>query len=299
MHPKIKNSIILGIILVAITLAGGFYTWSVQDKELVIKEQKLNELKSTYSSPEIIQAKLAEVEGRIAIIDSVLFTDKLLIPKNLSQSNFFDFVDKYSSDNAVYTFTNTDFISREVESGFNYYKYRVYGVGSFNDVYRLIFAIEHSKELKKIVSADLAATNIVSKQGGARYLMKFELEVRVYFSSNDQFAAVNYQENDLLPKSINDAFFPLVKTKTVIKTYRGDLPDVQGGSLISLVPQGAFIIDSDGNTKLMKKGEEVYLGYLTDIDYGKQSVTFTLNKGGIIEYQTMKLGENFKKGDKK
>ena len=46
---------------------------------------------------------------------------------------------------------------------------------------------------------------------------------------------------------------------------------------------------------LMQKGDEVYLGYLTDIDYDNQTVTFVLNKGGMIEYQTMKLGENYKR----
>ena len=293
MHPKIKNSIIIGIIFIVTTSVGGYYTWSVQEKELSEKAKKLNELNSTYSSPEIIQAKLAEVQSRVAEIDSLLFTGKLLIPKNLSQSQFFDFVDTYSTDKTIATYTNTEFIGQEVENGFNYYKYKVYGIGNYNDVYRLAYAIEHSKELKKIISANLTATNIVNKQGGARYLVKFELEVRVYFSPNDQFAAVNYEENDLIPKALNDAYFPLVKT--TIKPNKSELPDVQDGSLISLVPQGAFVIDSEGNTRLMQKGEEVYLGYLTDIDYDNQTVTFVLNKGGMIEYQTMKLGENYKR----
>ena len=299
MHPKIKNSIIIGIIFIVITAAGGYYTLSVQKKELTKKEVKLNELMSTYSSPEIIQAKFVEVENRVAIIDSLLFTGKLLIPKNLPQSKFFDFVNAYSGDNTISTYTSTTFMSRETENGFSYYKYRVFGIDGYTNVFNLIYAIEHSKELKKIISAELSATNLVNKQGGARYYVKFDLEVRVYFSSNDQFAAVNYEENNLVPRTINDAFYPVVKTST-IKPKRGDLSDVQDGSLISLVPQGAFIIDSDGNTKLMQKGDEVFMGYLTDIDYDKQTVTFVLNKGGMIEYQTMKLGENFKnKGKQK
>ncbi len=61
-----------------------------------------------------------------------------------------------------------------------------------------------------------------------------------------------------------------------------------------MVPQGAFITDSDGNTEKMQKGDKVYLGHLAEIDYENQTVTFVLNKGGLIEYQTMKLGENFR-----
>lgn len=293
MHPKIKNSIILGLVFIAITSIGGYYTWSVQNTSLYEKEKKLRKLNNTYSSPEIIQAKLIEIERRVIEIDSLLFTGKFLIPKNLSQSQFFDFIDSYSTDKTIATYSNTDFVGKDTENGFNYYKYKVYGIGNYNDVFRLAYAIENSKELKKIISANLTATNIVSKQGGARYLVKFEFEVRVYFASNDQFAAINYKENELVPKAINDAYFPLVKT--TIKPNKSDLPDVQDGSLISLVPQGAFVIDSEGNTMLMQKGDEVYLGYLTDIDYDNQTVTFVLNKGGMIEYQTMKLGENYKR----
>lgn len=298
MHPKIKNSIILGIVLIVIVTAGGFYTISVQRDDLNKKAKKLGELNSTYSSPEIIQSKLLEIEGQVAKLDSLLFTGKVLIPKNLSQSVFFDFVNTYSPDKTVYTYTNTDYISQSKENGFDFYKYKVFGVENYNDVYRLAYAIEHSKELKKIISANLTGTNNVSKQGGQRYLVKFEFEVNVYFSANDQFAAVNYEENELVPKSINDAYMPLVKTS--IGVVKSNLPDIQDGSLISLVPQGAFIMDADGKTSLMRKGDEVFLGYLTEIDYDNQTVTFVLNKGGMIEYQTMKLGENYKnKGNKK
>ncbi len=73
-----------------------------------------------------------------------------------------------------------------------------------------------------------------------------------------------------------------------------NLPDIQGATLISIVPQGAFIIDNDGKTLFLKKGDPVYLGYLTDIDYDNETATFVLNKGGILEYTTLKIGKNKK-----
>ncbi|MGE5621368.1 MAG: hypothetical protein ACM3U0_02210, partial [archaeon] len=74
-----------------------------------------------------------------------------------------------------------------------------------------------------------------------------------------------------------------------------DLPDIQNGVLISLVPQGAFVQVNQGDTYLMEKGDPVYLGYLTDIDYNAGTVTFTLNKGGLVEEKVLQLG-NKKKG---
>ena len=80
-----------------------------------------------------------------------------------------------------------------------------------------------------------------------------------------------------------------------IRPNINDLPDIQDATLISLVPQGAFVTDSKGKTLLLKKGDPVYLGYLTDIDYENETVTFVLNKGGIIEYQTLKIGKKNQK----
>jgi hypothetical protein len=292
MNRKIKNFIILVIIFVVITALGGYYTLSIQGETLSIKEEKLNKLSADYASVEIIKAKLLEIEKRVLVVDSLLFTGKFIIPKDLSQSQFFDFVEYYSNDNTLFSYTNTKFEGQNIELGINYYTYNVSGRMNYNNVYYLIYAMEQSKELKKIVQANLKGTNTVSKKGGPSFLVEFGLEVRVYYSSSDQFAAVNFVENNLIPKPLKDAYYPLIKVS--IKPNKRNFPDIQQGSLISLVPQGAFITDSDGNTRLMQKGDNVYLGHLAEIDYENQTVTFVLNKGGLMEYQTMKLGENFR-----
>ena len=109
MNRKIKNFIILVIIFVVITALGGYYTLSVQGEALSIKEEKLNKLSADYASVEIIKAKLLEIEERVLVVDSLLFKGKFIIPKDLSQSQFFDFVEYYSNDNTLFSYTNTKF----------------------------------------------------------------------------------------------------------------------------------------------------------------------------------------------
>jgi len=58
---------------------------------------------------------------------------------------------------------------------------------------------------------------------------------------------------------------------------------------LALIPEGAFLSDSKGNTYLLWEGEQVYLGYLTKIDYDNSKVSFILNKGGIIEKVELSL----------
>jgi hypothetical protein len=289
MKKRNKSLILLIVVFVLITAAGSIYTLGIQQKELDKKDQKLVKLRANYSSLETLQIQLKKAEEKVAVVDSLLFTGKFTIPKDLSQSNFFNFVDSYSGDYSLYTFTNTQYISKGVENGFNFYTYKVTGNGAFDNVYNLIYAIEHSKELKKIESANVSGTTSVDHKGIPHYLVKFELEVKVYYASNDRYAAATYSENDLRTGNLYNAFYPLVRNE--IRPNINNLPDIQDATLISLVPQGAFISDSKGNTLLLKKGDPVYLGYLTDINYENESVTFVLNKGGILEYQTLKIGK--------
>ena len=82
-------------------------------------------------------------------------------------------------------------------------------------------------------------------------------------------------------------FYPLIRNE--IPPNIDDLLDVQAAQLLALIPEGAFIADSKGVTYLLWEGDQVYLGYLTEIDYDKNEVHFVLNKGGIIEKVTLEL----------
>ncbi len=293
MKRKNKTLLILGILLVVITASGGIYSWMIQGKTLREKDAQLGRLRADYANIEALDFQVKKLESRAASVDSLLFTGVFTLPQNLAQSDFYDFVDSYSGDRDLSTFTNIEYLGRAVENGFHYYTYRVSGNGTFDDVYGLIYAIENSKELKKIQSGDIRGLTNVESRGTARYLVKFTMEARVYFSESDQYAAMTHQENKLNVGSIYDAFRPLIRTQ--IKRNIGNLPDVQTATLLSLVPQGAFVTDSKGNTLLLKKGDLVYLGYLADIDYEDETVTFNLDKGGIIEYLTLEIGKKHKK----
>ena len=65
--------------------------------------------------------------------------------------------------------------------------------------------------------------------------------------------------------------------------------DVQTAQLLALIPDGAFLTDASGNSFVLWEGDQVWLGYLTQIDYNSNQVHFVLNKGGIIEKVTLAL----------
>ena len=293
-----KTLFVLIIIFLVITAVGGIYSLLVQKRQINAADIKLDYLKTNYSDISKINIQLENAQEKATVVDSFLFSGRFTIPRNISQSKFYNFIDSWSGDHSLYTFTNTEYLNKGVENGFNYYTYKVSGSGSFDGVYGLIYAVEHSKDLMKIQAAELINNTIVDSKGVPHYIVKFTLQVKEYYSQSDQYAAVFYSENNLRAADLYDAFYPLVRNE--IRPNTEHLPDIQGASLISLVPQGAFIMDASGNTTLMEKGDPVYLGNLMDIDYEHESVTFVLNKGGIVEFETLKLGQlNKKEGTKK
>ena len=288
MKRKSKTLIVLIVIFAVITIAAGVYSWAIQAKRLKETNKQLVSLRADYANIAALDFQLKKLESRAAVVDSLLFSGVFTLPQNLRQSAFYKFIDSYSGDRDLNTFTNTEYVDRGTESGFHYYTYRVSGVGTFDAVYELVYALEHSKELKKIQSADVGSMTDVESKGTTRYLVKFNLEVRVYFSESDQYAALINQENNLNVENIHNAFYPLIRTE--IKRNTSNLPDVQKATLLSLVPQGAYVIDSKGNTLLLKKGDLVYLGYLDNIDYENGTISFMLNKGGVVEELVLYLG---------
>jgi hypothetical protein len=100
-------------------------------------------------------------------------------------------------------------------------------------------------------------------------------------------------ENNLSTRAYHDAFYPIIRNE--IPPNIDMLLDVQGAKLLALIPEGAFLSDVKGNTYLLWEGEQVYLGYLTKIDYEHNTVSFILNKGGIIEKVDLYLQPEIKK----
>lgn len=294
MKPRNKNLIILLAILIIAILAGSIYAFAFQRKEISKQKQMLTVLRKSYSNTEALKSQLKEIEKSEGEMDAMLASYPVNIPNSIPEEKFYDFINRYSQEYFVYTGASVEFKEKKSENGINYYVYKVYGTGRFTDVYNLIYAIEHSRELKKIESAEVKANTVVNSAGIPKYLASFNFLVDVYFADNDLFIPSNYVENNLEREAIYNAFYPLIRNEIPANTE--DLPDIQNASLISLVPQGAFIKVNQGDTFLMEKGDPVYLGVLTDIDYTAGTATFTLNKGGLIEEVVLQLGNKKNRG---
>ncbi len=287
MNRKLKNTLALLAVFILILIAGGVYTFVVQKGKIDDRDKKIKTLKAKAEDPETLKRQLENVKKRAAELDSVLALRKFNIPKSLTQTRFYDFVNNVTRNYSQYSHVNMEYVNYFKTDNFQYYEYKITGKATFNDLYKLIYAIEQSKELKKIKSVKMNNFVEVDEESIPHYLVSFTILTDVYFSDNDRFATSKIKENRLKANPIYDIFYPLIRNEIPPNTEH--LLDVQAAELLALIPDGAYIADADGNTYLLWEGDQVYLGYLTKIDYDKNEVHFILNKGGIIEKVTLTL----------
>lgn len=292
MSSKVKNTIIISSILIFIIVAGGIFNYVILKGKIDDRNTKIKNLKKYEMDTEALTRSLIDLQKRSAQLDSVLALRKHNIPFNINQTDFYDFVNKVSSGFSEYSFVNMEYVENTREKGFDIFNYTLDGVAEFRDLYNLIYSIEESKLLKKINTMILANNINVDPDGTPHFLVNYKFNVEVYSSSDDRFAIKNYVENDLKPYPVYDYFYPLIRSEIV--PNRDELFDVQTGQLLALIPDGAFLTDASGRTYLLWEGDQVYLGYLTEIDFKNSRVHFIVNKGGIIEKITLELSKEKK-----
>lgn len=281
MNRKLKNT--LGIIglMVFLLLAGGIFIFVFQRGKLNEKKKKLQELESVNYNTSQLNLQLQDLEKKASTLDSVLSARKFNIPQDLSSIKFYNFINIISVGFSPNTQIDVEFIDQKKDKQFYSFGYKITGNGPYNDIYKLIYSIEQSKELKKIRTLTLTNQISTNKEGIPNFVVNFSANVDVLFSMDNRFTTSTFVENNLFTELKRDAFYPLIRTQ--IPPNIDELLDVQGAKLLALIPEGAFLADTKGNTYLLWEGEQVYLGYLTKIDYEHNSVSFVLNKGGIIE----------------
>lgn len=290
MDRKIKNTLLLFALFMIISLGGGLFAYLYQDNSISEKQKLLLEIKQTALDTKELEHQLEVYRERASGIDSLLSLRNYNIPEALPQSKFFDFVTHISGYFSIHSFVNIHFEKRETGRFYNYYNFKLSGTASYNDLYKLIYAIEQSKELKKITSLETTNFIKVDDDGVPFFLSNYVMSVQVYYADNNRFTVVNTRENDLRAVYLYDIFYPLIRNE--IPPNSDGLLDVQTAELLALIPDGAYLSDHSGNTFLLWEGDRVYLGYLTQIDYKENKVKFILNKGGIIETVELGLDKN-------
>ena len=240
MNRKIKNSLGLLGLLILILIAGGIYIFIFQSGDLKTKNEKLKKLKVNDYNTAQLTAQYQELLKRSATLDSILASRKFNIPQNISSIKFFTFINNVSNRFSPNTQISTEFLNRGTDKEFSYYEYRLSGGADFNDLYKLVYSIEQSKELKKIKTITLGNLISTDEEGYPHFLVNYTILSHVYFSSNDRFASTGRVENNLSAPTLYDIFYPLIRNE--IPPNTNFLLDVQGQSFLRLFLKARLLL---------------------------------------------------------
>jgi len=206
MNKKLISTLSVLALLIIILVAGGIYIFVIQHGDISERQEKLAELNKNVYDPVELENRYHELEIRSAELDSILANRKFNIPQNVSSIKFYDFVNNIVANFPKETTVNIEYEKQAPDKEFFFHEYKLTGGGNYNDVYKMIYAIEQSKELKKIDK--LSLSNLVkTDEEIPRFLVNFELIAKVYFSSDSRFAPAELVENNLSTGPIYDAFY--------------------------------------------------------------------------------------------
>ncbi|MBE2280828.1 MAG: hypothetical protein IAE91_10580 [Ignavibacteriaceae bacterium] len=292
MNRKLKNTLILAGFLLMIPVIWAIIFFFFQSGKIKEKTKELVALEQENAlyDPNQLKEQLEDLIFKFSILDSLLANRKYNVPKNVHQAKFYSFLSEQSKGFTDLYSLNVEYKGNSQDGIFMTYDYIVAGQADFMLLYRVMYAIEQSKELKKIKKIDLNSTVIFDKQQKPRFLLNFNFEVKVYSSPDDRFVSTIFNENDLRTTLNYDIFYPLLRND--IEPNIEELLEVNGAKLLAILPDGIFVMSDNSKTFYLTEGDPVYLGFLTKIDREKNSAQFVINRGGIVEKIELSLFSN-------
>lgn len=288
---KRKRRIILSL-LILLTAGTSYYfveySYKKEFEKLIQKPPdenvKIFENKTPSEVIQLIQEKIDSAEVKIKAQEKIIpyYTSSIQVYDKVIQT--LNLLDKKVD-------VNIEKSSSEKSENFNAEKFQIKGSGRFKDLFSLINLFETSNELYKINLKEIKQTYEPASDGKIEEKVFFNLELSSYYNLNPDFNLDLLQERKSRRSVvyISDFFESLIKLE-IPPNYEG-LFETDGAKLLAILPDAVYLVDKKGNAFTLVEGDQVYLGYLTKIDYQNYACEFLLNKGGILERVIIKLDD--------
>jgi len=288
MSNAIRNSLILGLLLVLISVSSYYFVIvrkSEQIEELTVivteKEEEFENLRLLADQYETF------VDSLNALKEEFENRDKVLPFIEDSRISYEYFTKLASESDSYVNFTFQGGNQTEYDE-FIITNYTLEGDAPFRNLYNFIWKLENYKRLYNIVSVNFEEiTKLDEDNKNPQSVVGFNIALTGYSSRikpvqeeviTDTLSVSGYSSNP---------FNPLVREQLPPNTE--NLLVVDDAELKGLTQDRAFIVGDDGELLVMRPGDRVYLGRLTRIDVDNNLVEFTLNKGGFVETVIIRL----------
>lgn len=273
--------------MIIVAFGGYFVFWKCpQEIKAIEKQQKKVDKKIDALST--VEVEFDEVTKNIKIEQEKLGQlNKQIVPEVPSART-------YAYLNSIIQYVgalNFDMAYQRTENlkGYGYNIYRITGEGNFSNIYEFIWYLERGPEIYRIRDLSMQSTEQRNNETGKFTLsVPFNFELCAYFAAIPELPKIKNSLSDVrVIKQKKNPFYPYILRD--VEPNKDLLVEVDRSTLKAVIPGKAYITDQFGKSQVLAVGDRVYLGRTSKIDPKRNQVTFTLNKGGVIEKYVLKL----------
>lgn len=287
MSYKVRNSIVLGVLLALIIGVGTYVRAFHLPKEMKAIEVEIQQIDEELSNtPNLIHeynALSPTVEETKARWES---RSKEIPPQDVTGKTYEYFSSLIERSGGLKL--NMIYQGGETKGNYGFNVYNLRGEGKFTSLYKFIWHIENGRKLFKVNTLNLKGLEVAATEKNAGDLIvTFEMTLNAFYATIPELAKSNTERNDLPQYISQDPFEPVITAN--LPPNKANLVEIERSDLKAVIPGKAFVFDQNNNFRTLEWGDEVYLGYITKLSPEEGKIECTLNKGGIIEKIELKI----------
>jgi hypothetical protein len=285
---KTRNIIVLSIFVILISVAGGYFNFYYFPQKVGEANSKIKDLDQKIAALQGIEEEIAQVKKLLEEQKHKLSRLDKQLTSSGSPAETYQYINtilKYSGILKI----DLLFQSSNQTENYRYDVYKIKGEGFFPTIYKFLWYLERGPQIYKIKKLSLRGVEDREIDSTRTFIVvPFEMELWALYTELEDLPSIRRTLRNVHASYVRNPFIPFIYRNLPMNSE--DLLEVERATLKGILPGQAFIEDYSGQVYVMKEGDKVYLGYVSKIDAENNEIVFILNKGGIIEKFTLKLG---------
>jgi len=290
MHPW-RSTLILGVFWVFLLLVGTYYVEGYlksKQKNLKIRDDKLQ---SELVVKQDLVDKAVNMQETLGTIRNIWMYRSKVIPRSETAYKTYEYLDRILSRRE--TSLNFDFLQGDIKdsAGVHSANYKVLGEAKYEDLYSFIWYLENLPPYLRINSVKIEHATQKKKESAEGRWVSFEINLTAISADRPGFETLDYSIDVSAPILGYDPFHRPAKEVVQLPANTKQLPNVFETKLQAMTPTQAYVIDQTGELKVLSMGDEVYLGYLSEILPDENKVVFYLSQLNPPRKVTLSIGK--------
>lgn len=283
MSYALRNTLILLSTLVIMITGGWLYLRQFPDKELkayetVIaqREKDLATFKSKTDGFELVREQYIRSLYRKENYNKELFGSN-------NVAEIYDFIRRLN-EGPAFTQLNFSTIDSVTTDAYGYVTIQLDGSSSYRNFYAFLSRIEQSRPIMKVIKLQVQPKTAIDELQDVVFI----LTARVFYARGETTTSSLRTILTDIPSMRHNPLAPLIHA---IPSNTDNLSNLESSRLVAVTSGSAYIVDQSGRMVRIDVGGRVYLGFLERVSQSSGSATFRLNKGGIEETMTLRIGQ--------